>query len=160
MANRRPPTATVRIAGEDHKRSNTIQFSILNSQFSIADYDSLHVLPRFSPPAPRTRGTAAWYPHGRYLGKLFHRPTGISVRVHEQREQHRNRELAYQLLIQHIIDKHSSEEQQKRHAAFVMKISRRRRMPSIQKTVLLNKRLHGALKRSRKPPTKDHEAIL
>jgi protein subunit release factor B len=92
--------------------------------------------------------------------ELFHRPTGISVRVHEQREQHRNRELAYQLLIQHIIDKHSSEEQQKRHAAFVMKISRRRRMPSIQKTVLLNKRLHGALKRSRKPPTKDHEAIL
>lgn len=82
--------------------------------------------------------------------ELTHKPTGIFVRVHQEREQHRNRELAYQMLIQHIIDKHASEEQQKRHELFMEKLSHRRRKPNTQKSVLLDKRLHGALKRSRK----------
>ncbi|MEK7562851.1 MAG: peptide chain release factor-like protein [Patescibacteria group bacterium] len=92
--------------------------------------------------------------------ELTHRPTGISVRVHEQREQHRNRELAYQMLIQHIIDKHASEEQQKRHEVFVQKLERRRRKPSSQKSVLLDKRLHGALKRNRRAKPPDPEGGL
>lgn len=92
--------------------------------------------------------------------ELTHKPTGISVRVHEQREQHRNRELAYQMLIQHIIDQHSAQEQQKRHEVFVKKLERRRRTPSAQKTVLLDKRLHGALKRSRKPNPAEEGQIL
>lgn len=92
--------------------------------------------------------------------ELTHRPTGISVRVHEQREQHRNRELAYQMLIQHIIDKHSAEEHQKQRELFLKKMSRRRRTPSAQKTVLLNKRLHGALKRGRKPTSGEDGQIL
>lgn len=87
--------------------------------------------------------------------ELTHRPTGISVRVHEQREQHRNREIAYQMLIQHIIDRHSSQEQQKQHELFLKKLGKRRRTLSAQKTVLLNKRLHGALKRNRQPPQDD-----
>ncbi|OGJ60773.1 hypothetical protein A3C37_02700 [Candidatus Peribacteria bacterium RIFCSPHIGHO2_02_FULL_53_20] len=92
--------------------------------------------------------------------ELFHRPTGISVRVHEQREQHRNRELAYHMLIQHIIDKHTTEEQQKKHELFLKKVSRRRRTLSAQKTVLLDKRLHGALKRNRKPSVNDPESHI
>ena len=92
--------------------------------------------------------------------ELTHRPTGICVRVHEQREQHRNRELAYQMLIQHIIDKHSSAEQEKHHALFLKTMDHKRRTPSAQKNVLLDKRLHGALKRSRKPTPGEDGQIL
>lgn len=89
--------------------------------------------------------------------ELTHHPTGIFVRVHEHREQHRNRELAYQMLIQHIIGRHTAAEHQKEHEMFMQKLSRRRRLPSVQKSVLLDKRLHGALKRNRRPTITEGE---
>lgn len=91
--------------------------------------------------------------------ELTHRPTGMRVRVHEHRSQHRNRVTAFTLLIQHIAETARTEERQAAAERFRAQLPRLQRSPRAQENILHGKRLRSGRKRARKNVLPDSEEL-
>lgn len=82
--------------------------------------------------------------------ELTHRPSGIMVRLQEHREQHRNREAAWVLLIEKLAEKSKEATQQQQHTKFLKDKKRSRRPHHVQEEILEGKKFRGELKKRRR----------
>lgn len=87
--------------------------------------------------------------------ELTHRPSGICIRVHRHREQHRNREEAFRDLIEKIAMQAQEESRQSAAEKRRKRIPSEPRPPRVQKRVLKEKRHRGVIKRTRKIPPEE-----
>jgi len=99
-----------------------------------------------------TRGTG---PGGQKKNKtsscveLFHRPTGITLRVQTHREQRKNRIAAYKILIKKSEQIQKNAEDNLARAAHRERQSRRLRRGSAKEKTLRQKHEHGSIKNAR-----------
>ena len=81
---------------------------------------------------------------------LKHRPTGITVRCQQYREQSKNRLAAYKLLIQKIEEKVRWNESQRAKAIFKLKKQKKRRSRRAKEKMLEAKHRRSDLKEQRR----------
>ena len=82
--------------------------------------------------------------------ELNHRPTGISVRVQQYREQHKNRIEAYKLLIEKIEEREKGSESRRAKENFKIRKQKMRRSRKAKEKMLDEKKKRGEQKKLRK----------
>ena len=86
---------------------------------------------------------------------LIHIPTGLSVRVTDERSQARNRELARARLAEKLAHREAAERARRIHEAELHRRRNRRRSRASQERMLQDKRRRAQLKGSRRPRFED-----
>ena len=86
---------------------------------------------------------------------LRHRPTGLEVRVQQERSQAQNRLLARRLLGRKLEERRLAQWTQERQRLAKLRRQKRRRPAGAKERMLAGKRLHSLKKRSRRRPSAD-----
>jgi len=81
--------------------------------------------------------------------ELHHAPSGVSVRVQEYREQHKNRIRAWKLLIDKIEEQMKGAESKRSREIFKIKKQKARRSRKSKEKMLKDKKIRGDLKKNR-----------
>ena len=81
--------------------------------------------------------------------ELHHTPSGVSVRVQEFREQHKNRIYAWKLLIDKIEEQMKGAESKRAREMFKVKKQKARRSRKSKEKILKDKKIRGDLKKNR-----------